>query len=72
MIICWLVADFSLGAGMLLALLVLGLQLFYRLRPQAGQTPALKTSFVGISPQKLTLPSSSSEIEHQEKVHSRR
>lgn len=72
MIICWLVADFSLAAGMILALLVLGLQVFHWLRPQAGQTPALKTSFVEISSQKLTLPSSSSEIKHQEKVNSRR
>jgi hypothetical protein len=70
MIISWIVAGFSLAAGMLLALFVLSLQLVYILKSRIHQTPALKTHFVGIPSQNIDLSQPVSLIETKDKVKS--
>jgi hypothetical protein len=72
MIISWIVAGFSLAAGMILALFVLAVHLVYILKSRAQHAPALKTHFVGISPQNIPLSRSLSPIETKDKVNNRR
>jgi len=70
MIISWIVAGFSLAAGMVLALFVLAVHLVYVLKSRAQHTPALKTHFAAMPAQNVDLSQSMSPIDTKDKIKS--